>query len=109
VSKFGVLDIALVEASLTKQSLASADRSEVDAAMAECAYIMAAELEEEELQTDTAEQWEPIATAALERCSNGGGIGQQHTLMAQVEAIIDARSLHYIIPSEVCRELGMQN
>jgi hypothetical protein len=97
VSKFGILDIALLEAALNKHSAPNVTQAEVSAAMAECACIVAAELEEEEQKGHTTEQSATIAPATCEGCPNAEG--QQRMLMGQVEAIIDSGSLHFIPPN----------
>jgi hypothetical protein len=98
VSKFGILDIALLEAALSRHSTPNATRAEVSAAIAECACIVATELEEEEERGRATQQSATCVLATCEECPNAEAIGQQRMLMGQVEAIIDLGSLHFIPP-----------
>lgn len=110
VARFGVLDVALLEAALRKHGDAERDDAMIDEAVSLCAEIMAMELDGQAEEEDAAQPaLRPTMSTVAWRTASGvtDGAGRQPALMAHVEALMEAGDFHYIVPVDVLQALGL--
>ena len=100
--------MALLEAALRKHSH-EGDDGMVSEAMSQCAEIMAMELAaEEDGGAADAVRRATMATVAWRTAAGvTDSVGRQPTLMAYVEALLEAGRVHYTIPRDVLGALDL--
>jgi hypothetical protein len=115
VERFGVLDLALLEAAILKHHKPEDSMDFVQEAMEQCSSIVDEDSKRSESIAGSVPAADDrgrrtISTVAWKSCpSVSGNAGQHRKLMSYVEALVDAESVHYIIPGDLLEELDLQD
>jgi hypothetical protein len=115
VERFGVFDLALLEAAILKHHKPEESMDFLQEAMEQCSNVVEEDFKTSESIAGSVPATDDrgrrtISSVAWKSCpSVTGTAGHHRKLMAHVEALVDAENMHYIIPGDLLEELELQD